>query len=178
MIPISTVSKQDRRTPMWLRRRLCLDSYDLDAAANGSNHVCPVWFGPGGVEEDALSADWGKYRHIFCNPPYQRKTKDYPGIGGWLAKGKEAAERGSYVVFLLPANTGTNWFHDYVPFAITELLAPRIAFETSEGVPTNSPPHASMFMRFSPSALLPGVGGKISTSRLRKTALTNASFDS
>lgn len=36
----------------------------LDAAADASNHKCVSWFGPGGVSEDALGADWGPWlRH-------------------------------------------------------------------------------------------------------------------
>jgi len=48
---------------------------------------------------------------VFCNPPYSH------GIGTWVRKGYEEAERGATVVMLIPARTETAWWHDYVMHA-------------------------------------------------------------
>ncbi len=53
---------------------------------------------------DGREISWLGQR-VFCNPPYGRKAK----VERWLAKGPEAW----VAVFLLPARTDTNWFHEY-----------------------------------------------------------------
>jgi site-specific DNA-methyltransferase (adenine-specific) len=46
---------------------------------------------------------------VFCNPPYSN-------IRDFLEKGRNEIEAGraEVVVYLLPARTGTRWFHDLI----------------------------------------------------------------
>lgn len=101
----------------------------LDAAADSHNHKCPVWFGLGGTEPDALTADWPswlKKGNIWMNPPYSR---------GLQAKfvNKAMFERTElhHVVCLLPARTDTKLFHETIqPFARKiEFLRGRVKFK-------------------------------------------------
>jgi site-specific DNA-methyltransferase (adenine-specific) len=55
---------------------------------------------------DGLTRPWTGQR-VYCNPPYGR------GVALWLAKAPEA----DLAVFLLPARTDTNWWHEYTPRA-------------------------------------------------------------
>ena len=48
---------------------------------------------------NGLTESWVGQR-VYCNPPYKQ-------IGPWLAKAREAA----LSVYLLPARTGTEWWH-------------------------------------------------------------------
>lgn len=85
--------------------------FGLDAAANETNHKCPIWFGPGGVREDALEGSWRGYGNIWLNPPYSRKLQ-----AEFVKKAVyEAMRWGEFsVVCLLPARTDTKLFHDYI----------------------------------------------------------------
>jgi len=95
----------------------------VDAAADGSNHLCPYWYGPGGLVDDALAVThWDS--PAFCNPPY---TRD---ILVWCEKFAEQARRGNTVIALLPAKTGTQWWaQGVVPYADIIFLTGRIPFE-------------------------------------------------
>lgn len=53
---------------------------------------------------DGLNTEWGLSN--FVNPPFS-KIKD------WIKKGYAEYQRGKSVVFLIPARTDTNWWHDY-----------------------------------------------------------------
>lgn len=44
---------------------------------------------------------------MFCNPPYNN-------IGEWAKKAYEESQKGVTVVMLIPANTDTRYFHDYI----------------------------------------------------------------
>lgn len=84
----------------------------LDAAASKENALCRTYITK---EGDSLATDWGSIVRdrtpggaIWLNPPYGR------GIGCWVRQAFETAEDGATVVCLLPANTDTRWFHDYV----------------------------------------------------------------
>jgi phage N-6-adenine-methyltransferase len=110
----------------------------LDAAANQINHKCGVWFGPGGIHEDALIVSWQPFLEhgsIWLNPPYSRGLqskfirkaaveRDEYAIakGGWDATSK--------IVCLLPARTDTKLFHEIIfPNAHIEFLKGRVKFK-------------------------------------------------
>ena len=79
--------------------------FDLDPAADDTNHKCDKYFT---VVEDGLSQEWGGH-NVFCNPPYGRE------IGKWVEKAYQTnKESGDLVVMLLPARTDTKWFHDFI----------------------------------------------------------------
>ena len=74
---------------------------------------------------NGLTESWAGQR-VYCNPPY----KD---IAPWLAKAREAA----LAVYLLPARTGTEWWHTYAMTANEiRFMRGRLRFE---GSPINAP---------------------------------------
>ncbi len=84
--------------------------FKVDLAADDSNHLCPSWFGPRAeFRGNSLEKDWYEIAGPFwLNPPYGR------GIGRWVRKAYEESAKGALIVALLPANTDTAWFHDWV----------------------------------------------------------------
>lgn len=77
---------------------------------------------------------------VFLNPPY---SKPLP----WVKKAARVTASGQcpLVVALLPVNTDTRWFHDYVlPFAELRWLRGRIRFLGWEGTPIGSPRAGNM----------------------------------
>lgn len=108
----------------------------LDAAANADNHKCDRWYGPAGVERDALAVDWPLNEgNIWLNPPYSRPLqaqfveKAYKEHRRFLDSTQTGHPCGA-VVCLLPARTDTKLFHDLIqPFADVEFLRGRIKFK-------------------------------------------------
>lgn len=79
-------------------------SFDLDVCATGSNAKCNRYYS---LEEDGLRQPW--IGRVWCNPPYGRDTPR------WLAKASdEILANAELIVMLIPARTGTRWFHEYV----------------------------------------------------------------
>lgn len=99
----------ERATPQDFFDRLNAEfHFTIDAAASELNHKCDTWFGPGGLFEDALEADWGGEGTVaFLNSPYSV-------AGAFVAKAREEADKGATVVMLLPVRTDTRWWHDAV----------------------------------------------------------------
>ena len=46
----------------------------IDAFATETNHLCPVWWGPGGEHENAFAQSW-KGQVLWMNPPYSMLDK-------------------------------------------------------------------------------------------------------
>lgn len=80
--------------------------FDIDAAATPRNHKCELWYGEGGIENDALEADWAGMS-VYLNPPYS-------AAGAFVAKAREEADKGATVVLLIPARTDTRYWHRYI----------------------------------------------------------------
>lgn len=60
---------------------------------------------------DGLNVEWGGVNYV--NPPYKTKMQD-----AFIRKGFEEWKKGKTVVFLIPARTDTQRFHDIIlPFA-------------------------------------------------------------
>lgn len=101
-------SKSDWQTPPELFEPLHERfNFVADMAANHTNHLLPVWYGPGGVEEDALAAVWPA-GNVWCNPPYGAVQKAFI----WHAVGSQFT--GTTTVMLLPARTDTKVFHEWI----------------------------------------------------------------
>ena len=81
--------------------------FELDAAASSLNHKCDLWYGEGGIEYDALEADWGG-SVVFLNPP----NAVSPGRSS--RKAREEADKGATVVLLLPVRSDTKWWHSAI----------------------------------------------------------------
>lgn len=77
--------------------------FKTDVCATSQNAKCFKFFSP---QEDGLQQTWTGT--CWCNPPYGR------GIDRWLNKAWQSAQEGAVVVCLVPANTGTGWWHDHV----------------------------------------------------------------
>lgn len=78
--------------------------FTLDPCATPENATCPRYFTRA---DDGLSRSWAS-SVVFCNPPYGY------GIGKWVQKAYEEAQKGAPVVCLIPAKTETRYWHDYV----------------------------------------------------------------
>ena len=105
--------------------------FTLDPCATKENATCPIFFTK---ETDGLSMDWGGHT-TFMNPPYGRE------IGKWVKKASE----NPLSVCLLPAQTDTRWFHDYIiGKAEIRFIRGRLKFGESK----NSAPFPSMIVIF------------------------------
>lgn len=100
-------SKMDWGTPPEILSRF--GPFDIDAAANAANAVCPRWFGPGGEREDALSPEPWPVGRIWLNPPYGRTQKAFVERAY-----QECLFREGDITLLLPARTDTALFHTYI----------------------------------------------------------------
>src|SRR5216684_4087634 len=80
--------------------------FELDAAASLLNHKCDLWYCEGGIEYDALEADWGGAT-VFLNPPYSV-------AGAFIKKAREEADKSATVVLLLPVRSDTKWWHNFI----------------------------------------------------------------
>ena len=152
----STVPIEDRNlwsTPPDLFAR-------LDAAANADNHRCPLWLGPGGLAEDALTVPWDLARQpgdelprVWCNPPYSRGM-----VPAFIQKAADEARLGrARASLLVPAWTDCPWWHELVwdpwrgrfhPGVEVEFLRGRVRFIRRDGQRGDSPTFSSMVVTF------------------------------
>jgi site-specific DNA-methyltransferase (adenine-specific) len=138
----------DWETPRDLIHELDLEfGFQLDAAADASNHLCDRWMGPGSdIAEDALSDRWQEHDQvIFCNPPYKDIAKWVAHVAGLF----HWAVTPQTVVMLLPARTDTRWFHEYIlaEGAEVRFIKGRLKFGY-HGVMYTSAPFPSMVVIF------------------------------
>jgi len=114
-------------------------SFDLDVCASRPN-VCEAFYT---TEDNGLSKPW----HGLCymNPPYGKHEQ----IDQWMLKARTEAEKpGCTVIALVPARTGTQWWHDTVPYArLCVFVKGRLRFHLPGG---QVAPHSAGF----PSALV------------------------
>lgn len=116
-------------------------NFTVDAAASRENAKLPRYLTE---ENDALSFHLFNER-VWCNPPYGRGAST--GLEDWILKFRQWADEGSFVVALLPANTGSAWFGDlWAQADILEFLIGRIQFVGS----TSSNPGDSVLAIFRP----------------------------
>ena len=132
-------NRADWETPRELFERVdAIWRFDLDAASSDDNALCADHFTE---SDDGLARSWAG-RRVWVNPPYGR------GIGRWVAKAHEEAQRGALVVTLIPARTDTRWWHGHVACADeVALIKGRIHFCLG-GVPQNSATFPSALVRF------------------------------
>lgn len=130
--------RNDRRTPKWFfdlcaKRYVGEGGFDLDAAANAENVLCPMWLGPGGVEEDALACDWNLALvplNVWCNPPYGPAGT----IPKWIAHARRQRDLyGVRTVMLLLNDPSTRWFQDVKRTEWVEDVPFRLAFGAPDG---------------------------------------------
>jgi len=120
-------SVQSWRTPRWLFDQLNAEfRFALDAAASPDNALCRRYYTEA---DDALTQPWAPWS-CYVNPPY---AKLYP----WVQKAYDESRKGATVVMLLPASTGSKWFHEYVwnkPKVEVRFFRGRLKFEGAQYV--------------------------------------------
>jgi phage N-6-adenine-methyltransferase len=118
--------KDDWRTPPELYQRLEREfHFALDAACSAANRLAPA-----GLEVercDALAEPWPLPGAIWLNPPYS-------DVKPWLDRAREAGLRVP-VVCLIPADTSTRWWWDFVACSASEVrfLRGRVRFHVADG---------------------------------------------
>jgi phage N-6-adenine-methyltransferase len=135
-----STGKDDWETPDALFERYNTQyHFILDAAANETNHKCPVWLGPGAPVEDAFSVEWPLHLgNIWLNPPYSRGLQS-AFVRKAVAEVLRIADpnKRHNVVCLLPARTDTKLFHEIIiPNGEIEFLKGRVKFK---GAPASAP---------------------------------------
>lgn len=117
--------------------------FTVDAASNNSNYkVRKHWT----IEDNGLLQDWTGER-VFCNPPYS-------DIRPWVVQAARFLAELSFLV--LPANTDTSWFHDFIwdednsmwrPGVHGQLRRGRISFDNPY-VNVSGPRYANLLVLF------------------------------
>lgn len=131
-------------TPRTLTRPLAdaVGGFDLDPASGAEDEPhADVQFT---AEDDGLRQDW--FGKVFCNPPFSDKDD-------WLKKAVQEVDDGDaeLVVMVLPVDTSTRWYHDYVTQATAVcFMGPgRVDFERrSNATNSGSPNFATMLAVF------------------------------
>lgn len=120
----------------------------LDVCSTHVNKKCDKYYT---IEDNGLEKSWktGKNKFAYCNPPY---GKD---ISKWIKKGKEEVIKGNNSVFLIPARTDTNWFHDYIFNGASYIyfIKGRIKF-VIDGIKINSAPFPSCIVVYNYNSYL------------------------
>ncbi len=103
--------------------------FTVDVAADHDYHLTPRYYTP---EENGLLQSWGG-ETAWCNPPYS-------DIAPWVAKARQEREDGATTVLLLPARTGSSWWHEHVWGHADEVrwIRGRLRFLHGKGAPHDS----------------------------------------
>jgi phage N-6-adenine-methyltransferase len=119
-------SKQNYGTP-WefihaVEERFGKIVFDLAAEEGNAKHA-NYWT----KEDDSLNKDWAAEHptgNLWLNPPFKN-------IKDWATKcAIESQKRDGFILFLVPASIGSNWFADHVHNKALVLAAsPRLVFE-------------------------------------------------
>ena len=85
--------------------------FELDAAATALNTLCLDFLEL--LDEDSMETEWLRSemdrKTVWLNPPWGR------GIGKWVERAfTQSQKHGLTTVCLLPANTDTKWWRDWV----------------------------------------------------------------
>ena len=107
-------------------------AFTLDLCASESNALCDAFVDK---EEDCLAVEWDWAAHsprlytAWMNPPWGR------GVGKFVQRAYEQSRKyGLRVVCLLPANTDTRWWRDWVWKASeVRLITGRLHFVCDDG---------------------------------------------
>jgi len=118
--------KQDCRTP-----KEVYDSLDKEFKFNFD--PCPI-----DPKFNGLEVDWKE--NTYVNPPYGKLLI-------WLEKAKQEMDKGNckVIVFLLPVDTSTRWFHNYIYGKAEEIRFIKGRLRFTDNKPA---PFASMIVIF------------------------------
>lgn len=94
----------ERSTPTELFKELDDEfHFELDVCSTNENAKCGFHYTK---EDKSLIRDWAPYK-CFMNPPYSN-------IPRWLQKAKDESIKGALVVCILPMDSSTKWFHEFI----------------------------------------------------------------
>lgn len=114
-----------------IKKRLCINYFDIDLAATRENAVCPYYYSLEEGRDSLGDNSWqapDENGWAWCNPPYS-------DIRPWVAKAYAESEQGAQIVMLVPASVGANWWRDYVDGkAFISFLNDRITFVGCDNV--------------------------------------------
>lgn len=97
-------NSDERATPLELFNLLNDEfHFDIDVCAMQANAKLPNYFHIG---QDGLKQDWAPKR-CFMNPPFSE-------LSVWLDKALRESIKGALVVCILPNDSSTKWFHEYI----------------------------------------------------------------
>lgn len=124
--------------------------FTLDAAADEGNYKLPRYLTP---EDDTLNTFDLSNERIWLNPPYSDRNMDK-----WMEWARDQAmTHNNLVVCLIPSNTDTKWWHDYVMCASEiRFVKGRIHF-LQDGVAQTQTRHLNSVVVFRPGVMGPVV---------------------
>lgn len=150
-----TVPGEPKASDLWRSPRplfQALDAefgFDIDLAADQTNHLCPRWLGPGGLAEDALTVDWPTLgRTGWLNPPYSTDL---------ILRFMEAVARHSRrmtIVTLTPLDPSTEWWEFTRTAAEIREMPHRTPYLKADGVTDPGAMFSSVVSIFRPQ---PGI---------------------
>ncbi len=126
----------------YVEKLLKVYKIDIDAAANSSNSIVPLWFGehsPLGVNDSLALENWSKYGDtFFLNPPFSM-------VDAFIKKARMEYERGANIIVLVPARVDTKWWHNNVEHvADVRNIKGRLKY----GGAKNSAPFPSVLLKY------------------------------
>ncbi|MBU2855931.1 hypothetical protein HF289_03265 [Acidithiobacillus ferrooxidans] len=125
--------------------RLGLEQFDLDPCSPSGISTQPIPCADRyTVDDDGLARSWGAPGDVvWVNPPYGRALSD------WIDKMIAEASRGVTVIALVPARTGTRWWHRAIDGGgKPEFLRGRLRFLGKDGMPGDAAPFDSALIWF------------------------------
>jgi len=129
-------------TPPYIVERLekMFGRFDLDPCATVESTKAPRFFTK---DDDGLMTDW--FGNVFMNPPYGDEISD------WCQKAAEEVAFGNCksVVALLPARTGSKWYHNFIfpNIDVKVEIEGRINFLDESGNAAGSPKFDQIIVR-------------------------------
>ena len=121
-------------TPEWLFNQLHEEfHFQQDACASASSAKCPAYIDK---EQDCLVSEWSSMplagpfsASVWMNPPWGR------GVGKFIQRAyQQSRKHRMVVVCLLPANTDTKWWRDWVWRASeVRFITGRLHFTCNDG---------------------------------------------
>jgi phage N-6-adenine-methyltransferase len=124
-------------------------SFDVDAAADDSNHLLPHYWT---VREDGiaqLEARGNDALRAFVNPP---GAAIYP----WVEAARYRWVRGALTVLLLPSRTDSAWFHEHARCGQVFFSRGRVSYEPADGANESKNSAGSVLVVFDPEIEMQG----------------------
>lgn len=119
--------------------------FDVDAAADDSNHLLPHYWT---VQDDGiahLASPANDHLRAWVNPPYDN-------IGPWADAAWHRCRRGALTVLLLPSRTDQAWFGDALDGEVW-FSRGRVQFVPPPGVKPSSNSAGSVLVVFDPETV-------------------------